>query len=84
MLLSVVCLCAASHTVNASTVCDSPSLSNPGQTCVSLKDIGQQPQIVASAKVYIGSQEEFLHGSAGWALEWAAQGGGGIPIPGGI
>lgn len=33
---------------------------------------------------YTGYQEGFLHGQHGQALEGAAQGGGEVPIPGGI
>lgn len=29
-------------------------------------------------------QEEFLHGERGQGLEWAAQGSGAVPMPGGI
>lgn len=43
----------------------------------------QRPQVVPG-EAYIGYQEEFLLGEGGQALEGAAQGGGGVPLPGGI
>lgn len=33
---------------------------------------------------YIGYQGEFIHGQGGQVLEGAAQGGGGVPIAGGV
>ena len=37
---------------------------------------------VVPEEVQIGYQEESLHREGGQALEWAAQGSGGVPIPG--
>ena len=39
---------------------------------------------VVPEEIQMGNQEEFLHGEDGEALEWAAQGGGGVPIPSSI
>ena len=34
---------------------------------------------VVPEEIQMGNQEEFLHGEDGEALEWAVQGGGGVP-----
>lgn len=40
--------------------------------------------LISSFTFHVGDQEGFLHGGGGQALEWAAQGSGGVPISGGI
>lgn len=40
--------------------------------------------ILNTAHQTMAYQEEFLHGERGQGLEWAAQGSGGVPMPGGI
>ena len=47
------------------------------------QDQRQRPQVV-SGEVQIGYQQKLLYGKSGQALEQAAQGGSGLPIPGGV
>lgn len=44
---------------------------------------GEKRSPFAPDKVQIRQQEELHHRMSGWALEWAAQGGAGVPVPGG-
>jgi len=41
------------------------------------------PQVVPG-EIFTEDQEKFIHVKSGQALEWAAQGGGEVPIPGGV
>lgn len=40
--------------------------------------------VVEPGEVWVGYQGKFLHGRGGQVLEWAATGGGGAPVLGGV
>lgn len=50
---------------------------------LSSKVTSDRTQVVLG-EVQTGIQEEFLYTEGGQALEWSAQGSGGVPMPGGI